>query len=147
MLPREISSKLHLSVKNFCLDRCIGYKLHSDWLNRHSLHHYLSRYDAATFNSTASGPKIMLSFKFLRYLLSYRVNVQPYRPPEILQCFLCQRLGHSQKTCFVTLFASNVEMLTLLMNAQRNLTLLRFAQTVVETTQQIIEDVRSSKMP
>lgn len=36
----------------------------------------------------------------LKYLLSYRVEVEPYRSLEMLQCSTCQRLGHSQKTCF-----------------------------------------------
>lgn len=38
----------------------------------------------------------------LNYLLSYRVQVEQYRPKEILQCYLCLRLGHSKKTCFCT---------------------------------------------
>lgn len=37
----------------------------------------------------------------LQYLLSYRVAIETYRPPEILQCFKCQRLNHSQQTCFL----------------------------------------------
>lgn len=36
----------------------------------------------------------------LEYLLSYRVAVEPYRPPELLQCFKCQKVGHSMRTCF-----------------------------------------------
>jgi len=36
----------------------------------------------------------------LNYLLSYRVQVETYKPPDILQCFQCQRLGHSKQTCF-----------------------------------------------
>lgn len=35
----------------------------------------------------------------LKYLLSYTVLVEPYKAPDILQCYQCQRLGHSQKTC------------------------------------------------
>lgn len=36
----------------------------------------------------------------LKYLLSYKVDVEQYRPPKLLQCYNCQQLGHSQKTCF-----------------------------------------------
>jgi len=36
----------------------------------------------------------------LKYLLSYTVTVEPYKSPTILQCFMCQRLGHSQKNLF-----------------------------------------------
>lgn len=36
----------------------------------------------------------------LQYLLSYRISVEAYKPAEYLQCFQCQRLGHSQQTCW-----------------------------------------------
>jgi hypothetical protein len=29
----------------------------------------------------------------------YRVKIETYRPPAILQCYRCQRMGHSQDTC------------------------------------------------
>lgn len=35
----------------------------------------------------------------LTHILHYRIQVEPYRPPGVLQCFRCQRMGHSQDTC------------------------------------------------
>lgn len=33
------------------------------------------------------------------HLLYYRVHVEPFKPPSVLQCYRCQRMGHTQDTC------------------------------------------------